>query len=166
MICLNVVEHLPDDLGALTNIRETLAPGGRAIILVPCGPKLYGTLDEVLGHQRRYTHKTLAMWWRSRFPVGTNAGVQPSRRDCVVVERTSLRRRTFGLGQIKMLNALTPVFRLLDGILPLPPLSLIAVIRKPVSWRVRAADFISPWKLLRVRVTEMSASVSLIAREH
>ena len=27
-----------------------LAPGGRAIVLVPQGPSLYGTLDKVLGH--------------------------------------------------------------------------------------------------------------------
>ena len=29
------------------------------IILVPCGPQLYGSLDEVLGHFRRYTEEQL-----------------------------------------------------------------------------------------------------------
>ena len=43
-----------------------------------------------------------------------------------------LRKRTFGLWQIKMLNLLTPLFRVLDNFLPLPPLSLIAVLSKPV----------------------------------
>jgi hypothetical protein len=43
-----------------------------------------------------------------------------------------MRRRTFGLGQILMLNALTPLFRRIDKILPMAPLSLIAVLeRKP-----------------------------------
>jgi hypothetical protein len=42
-----------------------------------------------------------------------------------------LRRRTFGLWQIKMLNLLTPLFRVLDDFLPLPPLSLIAILSKP-----------------------------------
>jgi hypothetical protein len=42
-----------------------------------------------------------------------------------------LRRRTFGFWQIKVLNLLTPLFRLLDKFLPLPPLSLIAVLSKP-----------------------------------
>src|ERR1700694_4762621 len=59
IICLNVVEHLADDRGAILNIRSALASGGRAIILVPCGPGLYGTLDEVLGHCRRYTEAQL-----------------------------------------------------------------------------------------------------------
>ncbi len=134
VICLNVVEHLPDDLGALRNIRETLAPGGRAIILVPCGPKIYGTLDEVLGHQRRYTHKTLGdVVARADFQL--EQMLEFNRVGVIAwwLNGRVLRRRTFGLGQIKMLNALTPLFRLLDGILPLPPLSLIAVIRKPVG---------------------------------
>ncbi len=46
--------------GALRNIYDALEPGGRAIILVPCGPELFGTLDEVLGHFRRYTPEQLA----------------------------------------------------------------------------------------------------------
>jgi hypothetical protein len=41
-----------------------------------------------------------------------------------------LRRRTFGLAQIRLLNLLTPLFRVLDPWLPLPPLSLIAIFRK------------------------------------
>src|SRR6266403_1203696 len=59
VICLNVIEHLVDDLGALRNIRGVLEDGGRAIILVPYGPWLTGTLDEVLGHQRRYARDQL-----------------------------------------------------------------------------------------------------------
>jgi glycosyltransferase involved in cell wall biosynthesis len=134
VICLNVVEHLPDDLGAMMNIREALAPGGRAIILVPCGPKLYGTMDEVLGHQRRYTHKTLGdLVAKADFRL--EHMLEFNRVGVVAwwLNGQVLRRRTFGLAQIKMLNMLTPLFRLVDGILPLPPLSLIAVIRKPVG---------------------------------
>jgi hypothetical protein len=42
-----------------------------------------------------------------------------------------LRRKTFGLWQIKMLNFLTPLVRAIDRFLPLPPLSIIAILRKP-----------------------------------
>jgi len=41
-----------------------------------------------------------------------------------------MKRRTFGMAQIRLLNALTPLFRLIDPWLPLPPLSIIAVLRK------------------------------------
>src|SRR6266403_4886330 len=42
-----------------------------------------------------------------------------------------LHRKSFSLFQIKLLNFLTPLFRRIDSWLPLPPLSLIAVFRKP-----------------------------------
>ena len=45
-----------------------------------------------------------------------------------------LHRKTFALGQIRMLNFLTGIFRRIDPILPLPPLSLIAILRKG-GWR-------------------------------
>jgi len=59
VVCLNVVEHVKDDLMALRNIRSALQPGGRAIVLVPQDQSVYGTLDEVLGHFRRYSQAGL-----------------------------------------------------------------------------------------------------------
>ncbi len=44
-----------------------------------------------------------------------------------------LRRQTFGMGQIRLLNLLTPIFRRIDPWLPLPPLSIIAILRKQES---------------------------------
>ncbi|MBV8816991.1 MAG: glycosyltransferase, partial [Acidobacteriaceae bacterium] len=60
VVCLNVVEHIQDDLGALTNIHAVLEDGGRAVILVPEGQSVYGTLDEALGHFRRYSEAQLS----------------------------------------------------------------------------------------------------------
>jgi SAM-dependent methyltransferase len=131
VIFLNVLEHLTDDAGALRNVYAALENGGTAVVLVPCGPKLFGTLDEVLGHCRRYTEQQLVA-------VGQSAGFKVERvlkfnRTGVVawwLNGKILRRRTFGLAQIRALNLLTPLFRLLDPWLPLPPLSLIAIFRK------------------------------------
>ena len=119
---------------ALRNILHTLGDQGRAIILVPQGPYLYGTLDEVLGHCRRYTEQQLV-------GVARQAGFQVEKilkfnRPGVLawwLNGRVLRRKTFGLGQLRVLNLLTPVFRTLDSWLPLPPLSLIAILRKEVS---------------------------------
>jgi glycosyltransferase involved in cell wall biosynthesis len=131
VVCLNVVEHVEDDIGALRNIRNALADRGRAIILVPCGPWLYGSLDEVLGHFRRYTPEELAS-------VSDEAGFRVEHilkfnKPGVLawwLNGRVLRRKTFGLAQIRILNILTPLFRLLDSWLPLPPLSIIAILRK------------------------------------
>jgi SAM-dependent methyltransferase len=134
VICLNVVEHLADDRGAMMSIRSALDAGGRAIILVPCGPGLYGTLDEVLGHQRRYTRQSLEKLVISA-DFELEKMIEFNRVGVVAwwLNGRLLRRRTFGLWQIKMLNFMTPVFRAVDKVLPLPPLSLIAVIRKPAD---------------------------------
>jgi glycosyltransferase involved in cell wall biosynthesis len=134
VICLNVVEHLKDDRGALLNIRSVLDVGGRAIILVPCGPGLYGTLDEVLGHHRRYTRKSLEeLVARAEFKL--ERMLEFNRVGVIAwwLNGRVLRRRIFGVWQIKALNLLTPVFRMIDKVLPLPPLSLIAVIKKPIN---------------------------------
>jgi glycosyltransferase involved in cell wall biosynthesis len=141
VVCLNVIEHVEDDLQALRNIRDALEEGGRAIILVPFGPGLYGTLDEVLGHFRRYTGEQLVC-------VAEQAGFRVERvlkfnRPGVPawwLNGRVLNRRTFGLGQIRLLNLLTPLFRLTDSWLPLPPLSIIAILRKESG----AVDGISP----------------------
>jgi SAM-dependent methyltransferase len=132
VICLNVVEHLADDLAALNNIREVLEDRGRAIVLVPCGPWLFGSLDEVLGHQRRYTRKQLTeLVDKAGFHLETMLEFNRIGVIAWWLNGRLLRRRAFGLWQIKLLNLLTPLFRVLDGFLPLPPLSLIAVLNKP-----------------------------------
>lgn len=129
VVCLNVVEHVEDDTAAMENIRDVLAPGGRAIVLVPRGEKLYGTLDEVLGHVRRYEPETLrALADRAGFEVKEIVEFNRVGTPAWWLNGTVMRRRKFGLGQVLALNALTPVFRKVDDALPLPPLSLIAIL--------------------------------------
>jgi len=59
IICMNVLEHVEDDRRALSFMHSTLAPGGRAVILVPAFSFLHGTIDRAIGHYRRYTRKDL-----------------------------------------------------------------------------------------------------------
>src|SRR5690349_21720540 len=54
VVCLNVLEHIEQDGAALGAMRDLLQPGGRLVLLVPSLRALYGTLDEALGHFRRY----------------------------------------------------------------------------------------------------------------
>jgi len=129
VICLNVIEHVPDDRGALRNIHRVLAPGGRAIVLVPQGPGLFGTLDQVLGHVRRYTEASLGVAAvESGFVVKQVLRFNRVGTPAWWLNGKLLRRRDFGLLQIVALNLLTPLFRLVDRALPFPPLSLIAVL--------------------------------------
>lgn len=60
-ICLNVLEHIEDDAHSLRLIRETLEPGGRLVLQVPAHPALYGDMDALAGHHRRYTRSSLGV---------------------------------------------------------------------------------------------------------
>ncbi len=134
VVCLNVVEHVQDDIAALRNIRNALADRGRAIILVPYGPWLFGTLDEVLGHFRRYTPDELAsVCGEAGFEVERILNFNKPGVPAWWLNGRILRRKTFGLAQIRLLNVLTPLFRLVDSWLPLPPLSIIAILRKEAA---------------------------------
>jgi SAM-dependent methyltransferase len=59
-VCLNVLEHIEDDLGALEGMRSILSPGGVAVLIVPAFPALYGPIDGNLGHYRRYTRASIS----------------------------------------------------------------------------------------------------------
>jgi SAM-dependent methyltransferase len=54
VVCCNVIEHIEDDNCAVSNMANALAPGGYLLILVPALQLLYGDLDRLAGHHRRY----------------------------------------------------------------------------------------------------------------
>ncbi len=56
---LDVLEHLPDDVGALKQVHQALSPGGLAFVATPAFQKLWSWNDVVAGHQRRYTRDSL-----------------------------------------------------------------------------------------------------------
>jgi 2-polyprenyl-3-methyl-5-hydroxy-6-metoxy-1,4-benzoquinol methylase len=59
VLCQNVLEHIEDDAVATAAMAATLRPGGNLSLLVPALPRLFGTLDLVYGHWRRYTPDSL-----------------------------------------------------------------------------------------------------------
>jgi len=59
IVLFDVLEHIPDDHGALTALRSKLAPGGRLLLSVPAIPALWSAHDVAHHHHRRYTAKTL-----------------------------------------------------------------------------------------------------------
>lgn len=54
VVCLNVLEHIEDDLFALRQMYESLQPGGHLALLVPAHQFLFGAFDKAVGHFRRY----------------------------------------------------------------------------------------------------------------
>jgi len=50
----DVLEHIPDDCGALRSLYDALSPGGRLLLSVPAHQSLWSYFDEVALHCRRY----------------------------------------------------------------------------------------------------------------
>ena len=134
VVCLNVLEHVERDADGLRNIFAALAPGGCALILVPRSMQLFGTLDTVLGHVRRYTRAELeqklqaAGFTAEKIFTFNRVGVPGWWLNGRV-----LHRKHFGKLQLKFYDTFVWLWRRLERVLPWPGLSLIAVARKPAS---------------------------------
>lgn len=53
--CIDVLEHLEDDLGAIAELYRIVRPGGLLVLSVPAFQFLWGDHDTLYGHHRRYT---------------------------------------------------------------------------------------------------------------
>src|SRR6185369_15957622 len=131
--CVNVLEHIQDDVAALRMFRDIVVPGGHVLIYVPAVQAAYGPLDAELGHQRRYSKPTLAKAFR-------DAGL-----DLVALRYTNpigllgwmynahiSKSTTHSLTQVKLFETLVAPWALPLERLITPPigLSLIAVGQK------------------------------------
>ena len=61
---LDVLEHVPDDLGSLKAIRRLLKPGGALVLTVPANMWMWSAHDVAHHHFRRYTKGELARLFR------------------------------------------------------------------------------------------------------
>jgi glycosyltransferase involved in cell wall biosynthesis len=128
VVCLNVLEHIEDDLRGLRNIRSALQPGGRAIVLVPQDQSIYGTLDKVLGHYRRYSAGQLrARMEEAGFRFERMLEFNRVTRPGWWLNGRILKRQDFGAFQLRAFDWLVPVWRRLDTALPWPAVSLIGI---------------------------------------
>ena len=131
VICLNVIENVRDDRASLTNIKSVMAINGCAIVLVPQGQWNFGTLDDVLGHRRRYSKESLC---KLAEDCGLRVAhmIEFNRLGTLAwyLNGKVMRRQSFGIFQVRLLDLLTPLLRVVDRLLPLPPLSLIAVMER------------------------------------
>lgn len=59
IVLFDVLEHIPEDVPALSALGAKLAPGGRILLTVPAMPWLWSAHDVAHHHHRRYTADTL-----------------------------------------------------------------------------------------------------------
>lgn len=66
VLCLDVLEHLPDDAKGIAEMGRVLKSGGIAIIFVPTFMFLWGSTDDISHHYRRYRLPALAKKFTTR----------------------------------------------------------------------------------------------------
>jgi SAM-dependent methyltransferase len=59
ILSVNVLEHIEDDQAALRQLHAKLKPGGLISLYHPAGPSLYGQLDKLVNHYRRYSREEM-----------------------------------------------------------------------------------------------------------
>jgi SAM-dependent methyltransferase len=132
IVCLNVLEHIKEDVGTLSDFFEVLRPGGRLILIVPALQRLYGSLDEHLHHVRRYEKAELEAKVR---------GAGFALEDLRFLNRPGifgwwlngrvLRRRVLPSGQLAAFKLLLPLLKREEANPPAVGMSLLAIARKP-----------------------------------
>ena len=131
ILCLNVLEHIPDDRGTLGRFHELLVPGGSLLLLVPAHPALYGGIDRAVDHQRRYTKAGLSDCLREAgFTVAELRLVNPLGALGWFVSSLVLKREQIPEGPLRVYDKLVPALRMLDRVDVAVGLSVWAVARR------------------------------------
>jgi SAM-dependent methyltransferase len=81
LVCaFDIIEHVDDDDGALSEVSRTAKPGGAILISMPLHPALWTSFDDFVGHKRRYDPtQLLSKLTRHHLTVERSAvfGMQP-----------------------------------------------------------------------------------------
>jgi SAM-dependent methyltransferase len=128
VVCLNVLEHVEDDLQGLRNIHTALVVGGCAIVLVPQGQNAFGTMDVALGHFRRYSQADLRQKMEGcGFRIDRILAFNRVSLPAWIISGRWLRRGTISPWGLKLFDRFVWLWRLIDRFLPWHPTSIIAI---------------------------------------
>lgn len=132
VVCINVLEHIKDDDKSLENIYKILYKNGRLILMVPTIKILYGSLDEKIGHFRRYEKSELVKKLECKnFRIEKICYHNLISTIGWFVNGRILRRKLISSSQVKVLDKFIPFFAKIEKKVKIPfGLSLIAICKK------------------------------------
>ena len=129
--CINVLEHIDDHRKALQNMHQLLKKGGKLILIVPALPQIYGTLDKLVGHFRRYTKKTMRnVVSQTDFVIEKQSYMNFFGIMTWFLAGRIFRQKSFNHNACQRLDKVVPVLRTLESFMT-PPIgqSLVTVCR-------------------------------------
>jgi glycosyltransferase involved in cell wall biosynthesis len=130
-LCVNLLEYLSDPSSLLSGLHSALRPGATLLVLVPQGAGLFAGIDRTLGHKRRFGQEELC-----RLLLATGFQVERVHQLNKVgaiawwLSGKALGRRYISKLTLKVFDKTVWLWRRVDGLLPWPGLSLVAVARK------------------------------------
>lgn len=118
IVAFDVIEHIENDVAAISNINKMLHKGGSFIVTVPQHMFLWSKLDEIVKHKRRYSRRDLVAKLQSNgfdisyctsflfalFPLMLISRIFDRRRDQSNFDEDALEKR------VKFSNVLNWVF--------------------------------------------------------
>jgi SAM-dependent methyltransferase len=130
-LCVNLLESVEDPAVVVTQMAGLLKPGGVAIVLVPQGPGLYGSLDVAMGHKRRFSESGLRdMIGKTGLRVDRVYQLNKIGAVSWWVFGKMLGRKKINKFSLKLFDKTVWFWRRIDGLLPWKGLSVIAVASK------------------------------------
>src|SRR4030095_3522584 len=134
----NVLEHIENDRAVLKALHETVPDGCRLVILVPFNQKLFSDFDRALGHFRRYETGELESKLREAgFEVQEQFFFNKVGVIAWYIANTLGKQGSLKPWQLRLYNFLTPLFRVLDRVLPMAGLSTVVIARKPETGKLK-----------------------------
>ncbi|MBI4036758.1 class I SAM-dependent methyltransferase [Candidatus Daviesbacteria bacterium] len=132
IICLNVLEHIKNDVEALKNLYRLLKPNGTLVLLVPGHEFIYGEIDKNIEHFRRYDKNSLVGNLRALGFSITNA-----RRLNLLgavgwfISGKILKNKEVGKVKVGVFNLLSPIFLFIEQFIETPfGTSVLIIARK------------------------------------
>ncbi|MDX2150012.1 MAG: glycosyltransferase [Bryobacteraceae bacterium] len=130
-LCINVLEFLENPKITLAALSETLKPGGVLLVLAPQGRRLFGRLDEALGHRRRFEKDELAgLLAESGFEMIRTYELNKIGKPAWWFFGKVLQRRGLGKVTLKLFDKSVWFWRRVEALIPWRGLTLVAVARK------------------------------------
>jgi SAM-dependent methyltransferase len=130
IVCMNVLEHVKDDVTALREMSSLLKSEGVLVLLVPVHKSLYNSIDKAVGHYRRYSKPELIWKLRSTgYLIQTIFYFDVFGIIGWCVNGNLLKKPTVNREAFSFFDKLVPILRVVEGMRPfrVTGISLVAV---------------------------------------
>jgi glycosyltransferase involved in cell wall biosynthesis len=128
---INVLELAEDPAGIIQSAASVLKPGGSLIVLASQSEALFGTLDKALGHRRRFSKAQLqGLFEKHGFNVKSIHQLNKIGTIGWILYGKILHMNRINKFMLKIFDKTVWIWRHVEGILPWPGLSLVAVATK------------------------------------